>query len=55
MKNENKQRNENWDNKGRPKENKGKKLSYGVFNDMHDKKLKPIKKKIGHHKRLCQS
>jgi hypothetical protein len=44
MKNQKKQRNENLD-EGRPKENKGKKLSYGVYNDMHEKKLKPIKKK----------
>ena len=45
MKNQKKQRNENWDDEGRPKENKWKKLGYGVYNDMHDKKPKPIKKK----------
>jgi len=46
MKNGKKQRNENWDEEGRPKKKKGKKLGDGVYNDMHDKKPKiKIKKK----------
>jgi len=46
MKNQKNQRNENWDNEGRPKENNGKKLGYDAYNGMQDKKPKiKIKKK----------
>ena len=46
MKNQKNQIKETWYNEGRPKDNKGKKLGYGVYNDMHDKKPKiKIKKK----------
>jgi hypothetical protein len=46
MKNQKKQKNEDWDEEGRPKENKGKKLGFGVYNDLYDKKPKiKIKKK----------
>jgi hypothetical protein len=45
MKNQKKQKNTNWESESYPKK-EGKKLGYGVYNDMHDKKAKnKIKKK----------
>jgi len=45
MKNQKKERDENWEDEFRPKSNKGKKSMHNIHNSMQDKKIKLIKKK----------